>query len=597
MQAEGLILAGGRSRRMGGIHKGILIYKEETFTQILIKELKKEIDCVRISYGSEIREDCGACPVVMDIYPGCGPIGGIHAGLKSCKSRWLAVAACDMPLLKTELFCLLTKRLSETEREGISYDGAVPVLGGRIHPLAAIYQTGAAEIFEEQIRKGNYRLRDALKRLNILYVDLAGRKLFEEMLQNINTAEEYERLVNMSELTLEQAQKLLLERTERIEETEIIPLWEGVGRTLAEDILARHDQPPFPRSPLDGYAVRSRDIEGASKERPVRLAVIDEVDAGYVSSLRAEKGTAIRIMTGAPIPEGADCIVRQEDTDYGEETVEIYKETGAYENYCFAGEDYKAGSKILEKGARLGAVEIGTLASLGLEKAQVFRKVRAAVLTTGDELALPGEELKPGKIYDSNLYMLVTRLTALGVEAVRKGRTGDNPKEAAAWIREAAKEADIILTTGGVSVGKKDIMHDVLKLLNCQRIFWKIAVKPGMPTLCAQYERKLLICLSGNPFGAAANLELLVRPVLAKMAGRKELEPKRLRAEAESEFPKRSGVTRYVRGFYEDGKVRIPEGSNASGILSSMCGCNCLIEIPAGTPALKKGDEAWIILL
>lgn len=401
----------------------------------------------------------------------------------------------------------------------------------------------------------------------------------------------------MSELTLNQARELLLAKTEKIEETEEILLWECVGRTLAEDVLAKRDQPPFPRSPLDGYAVRSGDIAEASRECPARLQVIDEVDAGHVSGRRVEEGCAIRIMTGAPIPEGADCIVRQEDTDYGEETVEIYKQIRAWENYCFAGEDYKAGSKILKRGARLGSIELGTLASLGLEKALVFRRVRAAVLTTGDELALPGEELKPGKIYDSNLYTLVTRLTGLGVETVRKGRTGDNPEEAAAWIREAARETDLILTTGGVSVGKKDIMHDVLKLLNVRRLFWKIAIKPGMPTLCAQYEGKLLICLSGNPFGAAVNLELLVRPVLAEMTGRKELEPKRIRAVAESEFPKRSGVTRYVRAFYKDGKVRIPEGSNASGILSSMCGCNCLIEIPAGTPEVKRGDEAWVILL
>ena len=401
----------------------------------------------------------------------------------------------------------------------------------------------------------------------------------------------------MSELTLEQAQNLLLARTEKIEETEEILLWEGVGRTLAGDIFAQHDQPPFPRSPLDGYAARSRDIKGASKERPVALMVIDEVDAGHVGSRKVEEGTAVRIMTGAPIPEGADCVIRQEDTDYGQEQVEIYEEAGPYENYCFAGEDYKAGSKILGKGTRLGAIELGTLASLGSERVRVFRRVRAAVLTTGDELALPGEELKPEKIYDSNLYTLVIRLTALGVEVVRKGRTGDSPEEAAAWIREAVREADMILTTGGVSVGKKDIMHDVLKRLVCERIFWKIAIKPGMPTLCAQAEGKLLICLSGNPFGAAANLELLVRPVLAKMTGRKELELTRLPAVAESEFPKRSGVTRYVRAFYEDGRVKIPEGSNASGILSSMCGCNCLMEIPAGTQALKKGDKVWIVLL
>ena len=401
----------------------------------------------------------------------------------------------------------------------------------------------------------------------------------------------------MGELTLKQAQELLLAKTETVRDTEEISLWEGGGRTLAEDIFAGQDQPPFARSPLDGYAVRSGDIAGASKERPARLSVIDEVDAGQVSGMRVEKGTAIRIMTGAPVPEGADCIVRQEDTDYGEEKVEVYREVGAYENYCFAGEDYRAGTQVLEKGTKLGAKELGTLASLGREKVRVFRRVRAAVLTTGDELVLPGEERKPGKIYDANLYTMATRLTALGAEVIRKGRTGDKPEEAAAWIREAGEKADIIVTTGGVSVGKKDIMHEVLKLLDCERIFWKIAIKPGMPTLCAQYGGKLLICLSGNPFGAAVNLELLVRPVLAKMAGRKAPELLRLSAVSESEFPKRSGVTRYVRAFYEEGKVRIPEGSNASGILSSMCGCNCLIEIPAGTAALKKGDRVWIVLL
>lgn len=194
MQAEALILAGGRSTRMGGVHKGSLTYKDAAFTQILIKEFQREDICVRISYGIKIRKDCGGCPVIMDIYPGCGPIGGIHAGLKGCGSKWLAVAACDMPFLKIELFRYLMDRLFQAEKEGGQYSGAVPVTDGRVHPLAAIYHRGAADILEEEIRQGNYRLKDALKRLNILYADLTGQKIFEEMLQNINTAEEYERL-------------------------------------------------------------------------------------------------------------------------------------------------------------------------------------------------------------------------------------------------------------------------------------------------------------------------------------------------------------------------------------------------------------------
>lgn len=396
---------------------------------------------------------------------------------------------------------------------------------------------------------------------------------------------------------LNKAQEMLLEKVEKIRETESISLWDAAGRVLAEDVFAGHDQPPFPRSPLDGYAVQSRDIEGASKESPVRLRVIDGVDAGHVSAKCISRGTAIRIMTGAPIPEGADCVIGQEDTDYGEENVEIFEEVRAYENYCYAGEDYRAGARILSKDTVLGSVEAGILASLGREEVLVYRRPGVSVLTTGDELVLPGEALGPGKIYDSNLYTLVTRLTSLGMDVIQKGRSGDEPGEAAEWIREAAQVSDIIITTGGVSVGRKDIMHEVLKLLGCERIFWRIAVKPGMPTLCASYQGTLLVCLSGNPFGAAVNLELLVRPVLCKLSGRKELGLKRITAVTENEFPKKSGVTRYVRAYYEDGRVRIPEGSNASGILSSMCGCNCLIEIPAGTLCVKKGETVWIILL
>ena len=334
----------------------------------------------------------------------------------------------------------------------------------------------------------------------------------------------------MERLTLEQAVAILLGRTEKIEDTEEILLWDAAGRILAQDVTAQRNQPPFPRSPLDGYAVRSEDIQTAAKDTPAVLRVIDEVTAGHMSEKTVASHTAIRIMTGAPIPDGADCIVKQEDTDYGEEMVQIYQKVGAYENYCFAGEDYRAGTKLLSKDSLLGSVEIGVLASLGMEKVCVCRRPRAAVITTGDEIVLPGETLEAGKIYDSNLYTIVTRLSAWGVWVTDRGRAGDDARLVADRIRAAAENSDIIVTTGGVSVGKKDIMHDVIKLLDCERLFWRVAIKPGMPTLCAVYQGKLLICLSGNPYGATANLELLVRPVLAKLSGRNDLALKRKRA-------------------------------------------------------------------
>lgn len=398
-------------------------------------------------------------------------------------------------------------------------------------------------------------------------------------------------------MTLEQAVAILLGRVEKIEDTEEISLWDAVGRVLAQDVTAVRNQPPFPRSPLDGYAVRSEDIQGAGKDDPVVLEVIDEVMAGFVASKKVEPSTAIRIMTGAPIPDGADCVVRQEDTDYGEDTVQIYQKVNAWGNYCFEGEDYREGTKLLSKDTLLSPVEIGVLASLGMEQVLVYRRTRAAVITTGDEIVLPGEGLTEGKIYDSNLYTIGTRLISWGILVTDRGRAGDDPELVASRVREAARTADIIITTGGVSVGKKDIMHEVIELLGCEKLFWKVAIKPGMPTLCAVYQGILLICLSGNPYGATANLELMVRPVLARLSSRADLVPQKMQAVSKSVFTKRSKVARYLRAVYEDGYVRSADGSNGSGILSTMCGCNCFIEIPAGTEELKEGDRVWVVLL
>ena len=356
-------------------------------------------------------------------------------------------------------------------------------------------------------------------------------------------------------------------------------------------------QPPFPRSPLDGYAVRSEDIKGADREHPVKLKVIDEVTAGYMSKKYVESKTAIRIMTGAPIPDGADCILGQEDTDYGEDILIVYEEIKPYQNYCFQGEDYKAGKCLLSKGTVLSAVDVGVIAGTGREKIKVYRKPRAVILTSGDEIRLPGEPLTEGKIYDNNLHTMGIQLGFWGVDVIAKERAEDKAELAAERIRQMAKDADIIITSGGVSVGKKDIMHEVLDLLGCERIFWKIAIKPGMPTLCATYQGKLMICLSGNPYGAAVNLELLGRPVFAKMMRREDLAIERKKGVMENAFPKRSGVTRYVRSYYNGGKVRIADGSNDSGILSNMCGCNCLLEIPAGTPRVDVGDEVTVVML
>lgn len=397
-------------------------------------------------------------------------------------------------------------------------------------------------------------------------------------------------------LQFEEAKGLLKKQVQLIQEIESVPLADAVGRILAEDGCALVDQPPFPRSPLDGYAVRAEDTLGASKDSPKSLRVIGKIYAGMVLDGQIHHGEAVRIMTGAPIPSGADTVIRQENTDYGKEQVQVYEELCAFDNYCPQGEDYKTGDILLKKRTILDGVSIALLASLGKEQIKVYRKPRIAIISTGDEVVLPGQKLLPGKIYDSNLYYLYGRLLELGIKPVFACHCGDNPQKMANIIREQATKADLIISTGGVSVGEKDIMHEVIQTLNAKKLFWRVDMKPGAPTLAAKYQGVPVICLSGNPFGAAANFELLVRPMIAELTGHCKWNMEKKQAVMETDYSK-GGVRRFIRGYYEDGKVMIPKGNLASGVLSSMLGCNCLIEITPEQCGVKKGDLVWVYLL
>lgn len=391
-------------------------------------------------------------------------------------------------------------------------------------------------------------------------------------------------------IELEAAEHLLLKEIKGSKKSEMCLLGEAFGRVLAEDVYAPISQPPFARSPLDGYALCAKASLGAARDRPVVLKVIDEVMAGDLCKSRIGGASAIRIMTGAPVPIGADCVIRQEDTDDGETMVEIYKELSAHDNICDAGEDFREGDCLVEKGTRLDAVDLGVIAGAGIAEISVYGKVRAGLITTGDEVMEPGTALMPGKIYNSNQYFLEARLKELGAETTYKKTVGDSVADMVNAIEACAWEADLIVTTGGVSVGRKDIMHEVLGALGARRLFWKVEAKPGTPVLGAVYRDKLLICLSGNPFAAAVNLELLVRPVLARLSGNLKLAAVEKKLRMGCDFKKGSPVRRFVRAVCEDGQVMLPEGKHISGVLRSMQGCNCLVDIPAGNRGLLKGD-------
>ena len=402
----------------------------------------------------------------------------------------------------------------------------------------------------------------------------------------------------MEGILLEEALKLILDRVHIITDTVNTEVSEAGGCILAEDVYSPLDNPPFPRSPVDGYAVRAVDIKEADQEHPAELKVAGCIYAGdNGQSCSLKPGEAYRIMTGAPFPAGADTAVKQEDTDFGEDRVKIYKSQKSYDNYCFQGEDYKKGRLLLKKGTRLTFAEQGILSGIGYTEISVFRKPAVRVFTTGDELCPPGRPLKPWKIYDSNGMMVSSRLRELGILPKSVLHQPDSEEELAEALQEAAKDADVILTTGGVSVGKKDILHGALKKLGAEKVFWRIRLQPGMPTIFSVYHDTCILSLSGNPFGAMANLELLFRPMLAKMTGDETCLMEKRQGIMEGDFQKKSRVRRFVRAVYKDGNVSFPQGIYSSGAIGTLRGCNCLLDIPAGTEGIKGGEKVTVWML
>ncbi len=394
-------------------------------------------------------------------------------------------------------------------------------------------------------------------------------------------------------ISLEQAVELMTGGLSPLE-SETLPALQALGRTLASDVTAPVDQPPFDRSPLDGYALRSADIAGAKRDHPVCLPVVDTLYAGDAAKSPLLPGQAIRIMTGAMLPQGCDCVLRQEDTDLGN-PVRIYASLPPYKNYVYQGEDYRTGSLLLPAGTRLDAAALGVLASAGITEVAVRRRPKVGLLTTGDEVVEAGQPLPPGKIYGSNGALLTARLTELGMPSFCR-HAADSPAAVAKAMEGMLEGCDLLITTGGVSVGDKDIFHQALPLLGAERVFWKVDLKPGTPAMFSQYNGKPILSLSGNPFAAFTTFELLAQPLLAALAGEPHLLPRRQQAVLATPYDKPSPRRRFLRGRYEDGQVTLPVG-HSSGQLASLVGCNCLVELPAGTPPVEAGQAIQVWLL
>lgn len=402
-----------------------------------------------------------------------------------------------------------------------------------------------------------------------------------------------------TEISLEQAQRVLESYAGDIG-TEKVSIINAHQRISAEDVYSVINQPPFHRSPLDGFALRAEDSKGASKVNPVRLRIIEEVYAGGYPKLEVSPGNATCIMTGAPIPKGANCVIRQEETFEKNGYVEIFSELKSGDNYCIAGEDIKKGECIIKKESFLNFAAIGILASMGVSEIIVYKIPKVAVLSTGDELTDVGEELLPGKIYNSNLYTIGMRLKEFGMDTMMLGSAPDGIEQLCEKIKSALEKTDILITTGGVSVGKKDLIKEAMEKLGANILFWKVRMKPGTPALFSVLNGKLIISLSGNPAAAIITFELLARSVLAKYSHRWDLNLAFGQATLENNFPKESKGRRILRGRYTDvadGRIVELANKHSSGVLSSILHSNCLVDIPAGTASLYKGDKVNIFIL
>lgn len=402
-------------------------------------------------------------------------------------------------------------------------------------------------------------------------------------------------------IALEEALEILNKNTKALK-SEVISIKDSLKRVLYGDVKSKINNPPFNKSVFDGYAFKSEDSKGTSKENPIELKIVDEIFAGMWPDREIKSGEAIRIMTGAPIPVGADCVLKQEETERHGDLVKIFKEMKANENISFMGEDIKIGETLIKKGKRLDYADLGIMASSGISELLVYKKPEVSIISTGDEVCDINSTLKPGKIYDSNLYSLSGRIEELGYHVLSMEHVGDNILKIGEAIEKAFEKSDIVFTTGGASVGEKDLMQKVSESIGFKKLFWKIKIKPGSAVVCSKREEKILISLSGNPNAALTTFELLGKSVLKKLEGEEEnINIKREKGILMDSFNKKSPQRRFLRGnvIYDEkgAKVYITQIKSGNGILSSLLNANCLIEIEKRNEGLNRGEVVNIIKL
>lgn len=410
-------------------------------------------------------------------------------------------------------------------------------------------------------------------------------------------------------ISVEQARAYILQHFKPLE-TERVPLADALGRVLSLDIVSPINVPPHDNSAMDGYAVRAADIARASSQNPVTLRVVADLGAGYVPSTPVEAGTAVRIMTGAVVPPGADTVVRFEETSEavsqkatgkGSDHVEILSAPARGSNVRRAGEDIRQGEVILKKGTVLRPPEIGLLASIGQTPVPVYRQPRVAILATGDELVEIDAPLTPGKIRNSNEYSNAAAVRQAGGIPILLGIARDNLEDLTGKIRAGiAAGADLFITSAGVSVGDYDIVKDVLNSEG-EMHFWQVNMKPGKPLAFGVIGKTPLLGLPGNPVSAIISFEMFARPAILTMLGRTRFDRPYVEAILQNRAENNAGRRNFIRVRVERGAngeyTASTTGEQGSGILTSVTRANGLLEMPPDVLEHRPGDKVRVTML
>jgi len=402
----------------------------------------------------------------------------------------------------------------------------------------------------------------------------------------------------MSMIQVQEALDQILSKI-KFKGVEKVSLDKALGRVLAEDVVSRVNNPPLDNSAMDGYALIAEDIQSATPDSPVRLEVVEEIAAGYTAKGTLKRGQAMRIMTGAPIPPGANAVLMQEDTEKDGNSILCMDKADERENIRTAGEDVKAGETVLKKGITLSPAHIGMMAVVGRSQIAVSQRPTVAILSTGDEILELDETPEGPQIFNSNGHMLSAQIKSAGGIPVYLGIARDTEEdlmEKFAW----ALKADIVVSSGGVSVGDYDLVKSSLQKMGQEMLFWKVAMKPGKPLAFGHIGGTPVFGLPGNPVSSFVSFEQFVRPSLKKALGCADLSHKTVQARLTRTISKKPGRLHFLSSIvsWADGEYTVtPAGEQGSGILKSAANANGLLIFPLEAAEIQQGQEVAVQLL